>query len=157
VIFRSALDSDVQAVARIWHEGWWDGHEGHVSDELLAARTAESFSRRAGRRVGETVVLEADGAVVGFVMVLDDEVEQVYLAKDRRGTGAATLLLGQAESLVAAHGYEQAWLAVVAGNVRARRFYQRCGWTDEGLVEYAAATDSGSITIPVHRYTKRLV
>ena len=50
-------------------------------------------------------------------------------------------------------GHPKAWLAVATGNVRARRFYDRCGWADEGAVEYAAATESGTTPVPSHRYT----
>ena len=56
---------------------------------------------------------------------------------------------------IADAGYEVAWLAVATGNDRARQFYQRCGWTDEGAFDYAAATDSGSTPVPCHRYTAR--
>ena len=49
-----------------------------------------------------------------------------------------------------------AWLAVVAGNARARRFYERRGWSDGGPFEYAAAGDHGPIPVPSHRYVKDL-
>jgi GNAT superfamily N-acetyltransferase len=65
-------------------------------------------------------------------MVVDDEIEQIYVASEHRGTGAATELLLHAERRVAANGFLAAWLAVVDGNVRARRFYERNGWTDGG-------------------------
>ena len=48
-----------------------------------------------------------------------------------------------------------AWLAVETGNERARRFYERCGWTDEGAFDYAAATESGSTPVPCHRFIVR--
>jgi GNAT superfamily N-acetyltransferase len=73
-----------------------------------------------------------DGAVAGFVMVVGDEVEQVYVSRDHRGSGVAALLLGEAERQVRAGGHAKAWLAVVEGNGRARAFYERAGWTDEG-------------------------
>lgn len=66
----------------------------------------------------------------------------------------AGLLLAEAERLVALAGHRRAWLAVVAGNARACRFYERCGWTDEGLFDYAAAISGGTIAVPAHRYVK---
>jgi GNAT superfamily N-acetyltransferase len=98
--------------------------------------------------VGETVA--------GFVMVVDDEVEQVYVAREYRGTHVAVVLLAEAECLVAMNGHRRAWLAVVAGNSRARRFYERHGWIDDGLVDYPAATASGRILVQAHRYAKRV-
>ncbi|HET6729741.1 MAG TPA: GNAT family N-acetyltransferase [Jiangellaceae bacterium] len=152
---RATLD-DAEAVASIWRDGWRDGHLGNVPDELVAARTLESFSSRAAQRVGDTVVFVVGGAVAGFVMVVDDEVEQVYVSSRHRGTGVAAALLDEAERLVRSNGHERAWLAVVAGNARARRFYERMGWTDEGAFDYPAANAGSTIPVPCLRYVKRL-
>jgi GNAT superfamily N-acetyltransferase len=127
VTVRAARSDDAPAIAAIWRTGWRDGHLGHVPDELVAARTAESFDQRAVQRIGDASVAVVDGSVAGFVMVVDDEVEQVYVDSRHRGTVVAPALLLEAERLVAGHGHEKAWLAVVAGNERARRFYGRNG------------------------------
>ena len=116
----------------------------------------ESFRIRASERVGDTTVATVDGAVAGFVMVVDDEVEQVYVSALHRGTGVAAVLMDEAERQVRANGHGKAWLAVVAGNARARAFYERAGWCDEGPFEYAAASEGGPIAVPCHRYTKLL-
>jgi GNAT superfamily N-acetyltransferase len=156
ITLRPATPADAPVVAAIWHRGWIDGHAGHVPDELVAVRTPESFAGRAVARVADTTVAVVDGTVAGFVMVVDDEVEQVYIAGEHRGSGIAAVLLTEAERLVAAGGHETAWLAVVAGNARARRFYQRNGWTDDGLFDYPASAERGTVAVPAHRYTKCL-
>jgi GNAT superfamily N-acetyltransferase len=153
---RAASAEDAEAIATIWRDGWRDGHLGHVPDALLAVRTPESFRSRAAERVGDTVVAVAGDEIAGFVMVVGDEVEQVYVSADHRGTGVAALLLADAEHLVAVAGHRRAWLAVVAGNARARRFYERCGWADEGPFEYPAAVSGGTVAVPAHRYVKRV-
>jgi GNAT superfamily N-acetyltransferase len=153
---RPARAEDATAIAQIWYEGWRDGHLGHVPDALLPARTRESFDVRAPNRVSDTVVAVIDGGVAGFVMVVDDEVEQVYVSKRHRGTGVADVLLAEAERLVQAKGHHRAWLAVVGGNARARRFYERNGWADEGVFDYPADSARGAIPVPSHRYVKRL-
>jgi GNAT superfamily N-acetyltransferase len=153
---RRATIDDVEAVATIWRAGWRDGHLGKVPGQLVAARTPESFSSRTTQRVDDTVVAVVDGAVAGFVMVVDDEVEQVYVSSGHRGTGVAAALLGEAERLVRSNGHERAWLAVVAGNARARRFYERVGWTDEGAFDYPAGSAGNTIPVPCLRYVKRL-
>jgi ribosomal protein S18 acetylase RimI-like enzyme len=155
VTLRPAGPEDASAVAGIWRSGWHDGHLGHVPDELVVARTPASFDTRAAERVGDTVVAIVDDAVAGFVMVVDDEVEQVYVAADHRGSGVADTLLAEAERLVRAGGHERAWLAVVAGNTRARRFYERRGWVDEGLFDHRPEGPDGPIHVPAHRYVKR--
>jgi GNAT superfamily N-acetyltransferase len=151
---RRASPDDVSAIAEIWRLGWRDGHLGFVPRELAEARTDESFRTRASERVGEMTVAVVEEDVAGFVLVVDDEVEQVYVSASHRGTGVADALLGEAERQVRANGYSTAWLAVVAGNARARAFYERKGWRDEGPFDYAAAAEGGSIPVPCRRYTK---
>jgi hypothetical protein len=57
VSLRRATVADVTAIARIWREGWVDGHAGHVPDALAAERTPASFDRRA--------IGQADHVVLG--------------------------------------------------------------------------------------------
>ncbi|MEU8818956.1 GNAT family N-acetyltransferase [Actinoplanes sp. NPDC048796] len=151
---RPARDEDVPTIARIWESGWRDGHRGHVPEELIPVRTGESFRTRAAAMVSRTTVAVADGATVGFVTVDGDEVEQVYVAAASRGSGVAADLLDEAERQVAAGGHATAWLAVVAGNARARRFYERRGWADDGPFTYQARYPGGTIGVPCHRYVK---
>ena len=65
-------------------------------------------------------------------MVVDDEVEQVYVSALHRGTGVADVLMDEAERQARANGYGKAWLAVVAGKREHGAFYERAGWSDEG-------------------------
>jgi GNAT superfamily N-acetyltransferase len=154
---RPAEPADAHRVADIWRRGWHDGHSGNVPDDLVAARTDASFTTRAAERIGDTTVAVVDNHIAGFVMVVDDEVEQVYVDDRHRGTDVASTLLAEAERTVAANGHTEAWLAVVAGNTRARRFYERCGWRDDGLFDHRAPGEAGAITVPAHRYVKRVV
>ena len=153
-VLRPARPGDAPAIAEIWRVGWRDGHLGFVPDGLIAVRTDESFAVRAAQRVGDTTVAEADGRVAGFVMVVADEVEQVYVSQRDRGRGVADVLMAEAERQVRKAGHRTAWLAVVAGNTRARRFYERHGWSDTGPFDYAAAGDNGPIPVPCLRYVK---
>jgi GNAT superfamily N-acetyltransferase len=118
---------------------------------LVAARTEASFAERAAQRVDGTTVADVDGEVAGFVMVVGDEAEQVYVDAVHRGSGVADALLAEAERQVRENGYAVAWLAVVADNRRARRFYERNGWVDSGAFDYGAA---GGVTVRAHRYEK---
>ncbi|MEV0952307.1 GNAT family N-acetyltransferase [Promicromonospora sp. NPDC050249] len=167
VELRQAVPDDAAGIADVWHAAWGDGHHGLVPPALEAVRTRESFGPRAASRVPNTTVAvadgqpahgePADGGVVGFVTVHDDEVEQVFVSATRRGSGLAAHLLSDGEDRVAAAGHAEAWLAVVAGNGRARRFYERQGWSDAGPLDYQAETAAGPVPVPVRRYVKRLV
>ena len=155
---RPARPDDAEAITAIWYAGWRDAHLGNVPDDLAAARTEPTFAERATTRAAgadraTTLVAEVDGAVAGFVMVVGDEVEQVYVDSRFRGRGVAAPLLDAAEDAVRRAGHRAAWLAVVAGNATARRFYQRRGWSDAGPFDHHAP---GGFTVPCHRYTKSL-
>ena len=153
---RPATPADVAAVADLWHRGWHDAHAGHVPDGLAAARTLPAFGKRSAAAVGVTTVGVVDGRVAGFVMVVGDEVEQVFVDAAHRGTALAGTLLDEAERQVAAAGHEVAWLAVVSGNTRARRFYERRGWADEGDLPYEVTAAGQTFISPCRRYTKRV-
>jgi putative acetyltransferase len=153
---RPATNADMGPVADLWHEGWHDGHAGHVPDGLTAARTLTAFHERTPPRVAETTVAVGEaGELLGFVMVVDDEVEQVFVAQEARGTGTAADLLAEAERQVFASGHEEAWLAVVAGNARARRFYEKHGWHDTGDLPYEVVAGGQTFVSPCRRYAKR--
>lgn len=154
VRLRRATADDVEAVAEIWETGWHDGHDGHVPAELSAVRTAESFRSRTADRVAQTAVALLDGEVVGFVVTHDDEIEQVFVTRSARGSGVAQALMAEGLGCIAAAGHKQAWLVAAAGNARARRFYEREGWVDEGVVDYAAEGPDGPILVPNHRYVR---
>ncbi len=155
---RPAGAADMAAVADLWHAGWHDGHAGHVPDGLTAARTLAAFHERTPARVADTAVAVADdGSLLGFVMVVDDEVEQVFVARSARGTGVAADLLAEAEHRVASAEHDTAWLAVVVGNARARRFYERCGWADVGDLPYEVTAGGETFVSPCRRYEKKVL
>jgi GNAT superfamily N-acetyltransferase len=152
-VIRKATAEDVAAVARIWHTGWADGHVGHVPPELVRHRSQEQqFVPRVRERLDATWVAEAHGQTVGFVVVKDDEVEQIFVDRTARGTGVAAMLLRKGEAEIRGAGHRRAWLAVVAGNQRARSFYSRLGWRDAGPMSYLAETEDGPLEVPTHRY-----
>ena len=154
-ILRAATPEDVEAMARLWHSGWFDGHLGHVPQSLTEFRRLDDFRRRVPSRLAGTTVATQGNEVVGFVTVHEDEVEQVYVAEHARGGGVANTLLRHAERRIAAR-FDAAWLAVVAGNTRARRFYERNGWRDAGAFEYAAEITGGTLSVRSQRYEKNV-
>jgi len=157
-VLRPARADDVGALARVWCDGWHDGHDGNVPDALAEHRTLDEFARRITDRLGSTtvaVINTQDGDLIaGFVVVIDDEVEQLYVASAARGSAIASELLTAAERVIFEH-HEDAWLAVVTGNARARRFYERCGWRDGGAFDTLAEISEGVMAVPALRYEKR--
>lgn len=154
---RPAVPADMALVAELWHAGWHDAHAGHVPDGLTAARTLAAFHGRTPDRTADTAVAVSEsGDLLGFVMVVGDEVEQLFVSSVARGTGVAAGLLAEGERRVAATGHDEAWLAVVVGNARARRFYEKHGWSDGGDLPYEVTADGQTFVSPCRRYVKRV-
>lgn len=84
--------------------------------------------RRFRRVPGAWTTLAVDGAdVVGFVTVTLDEIKLLYVRPDRHGEGIGRLLLQAALARIGG----VAKLAVYSRNQRARRLYERAGFTLE--------------------------
>ena len=155
-VLRAATTDDVPVIARIWHQAWHEAHDGKVPAAVVALRTSEAFLERARAEVPVALVAERDGAVVGFATVGGDEVADLFVAGEARGSGVASLLLAAAERAVRRAGHRTACLGVVPGNTRARRFYERKGWRDAGDVDHAVDGPDGPIPVPTRLYLKDL-
>jgi ribosomal protein S18 acetylase RimI-like enzyme len=154
---RSADPAEVDHLASIWYDGWQDGHQGLLPPELARRRTLDSFRERLRASLSDLRVIgaPAPAPAIGFCLVRGDELCQLYVSAESRGTGAAAILTADAESRMRDAGVETAWLACAVGNNRAARFYEKHGWTRAGLMSHEP-DDSGGITFEVWRYEKRL-
>lgn len=155
---RAARSADLPSLAPLWRAAWLDGHEGHVPAELMDERGPEHFAVHAEKHANATLVAaDADGRLLGLIILGDDDGEVIQLAVDRRarGKGVGGALLEAAENRFRRR-HRRAWLAVVPGNTRARRFYELHGWRDTGPLTYQAPTSTGTVPVPVHRYVKDL-
>ena len=96
------------------------------------------------------------GAAVGFYIIKDDELYQLYVSAQSRGSGVAAALIADAEARLSEAGVGMAWLACAIGNGRAARFYEKCGWHRAGTMDYRAETSTGEFVLRVWRYEKPL-
>jgi ribosomal protein S18 acetylase RimI-like enzyme len=153
---RPAANGDVESIADVWHQGWVEVHLGRVPEALRRHRGPADLGRRAMDRLDATTVATVASAVVGFVMLRGDEVEHLYVAAAARGGGVADALLHHGEAVIGRR-HAGAWLAVVPGNARARRFYERNGWFDAGAFDYPFPdVDETATSVSVRRYEKEL-
>jgi GNAT superfamily N-acetyltransferase len=153
---RSADPTEIDHLAMLWYEGWRDAHELIVPAELARVRTLDSFRERLRAALAEVHVVGPVGAPHGFSMLKDDELYQLFVGRQWRGTGIAAALIADAEARLAARNVETAWLACAIGNVRAARFYEKCGWHRAGIVVSQLETPEGVFALDVWRYEKRL-
>jgi len=154
---RNALPSELDQLARIWHDAWHEAHAHLLPAELTRLRTLESFRDRLGAALAEIRVAGPPGDPVGFCLIKGDELYQLFVSSKGRGTGAAAALVSDAEVRLADRGVTRAWLACAIGNDRAARFYEKCGWARRGTMINESETTSGPFFLEVWRYEKELV
>ena len=153
---RAAEEREIDHLARLWYEGWQDAHAQILPAELRRLRALGGFRQRLQAALRHTRVERPRGAPYGLCIIKSDELYQIYLSAHARSSGAARVLMADAEARMAKSGVETAWLACAIGNHRAARFYEKCGWHRVGVVTYQAETSDGSFRLKVWRYEKRL-
>jgi ribosomal protein S18 acetylase RimI-like enzyme len=153
---RAAEAAEIDHLAKLWYDGWQDAHARILPAELTRIRTQESFRDRLEAALADVRVAGPFPAPVGFCLLKGDELNQLYVSAEARGTGVAAALVADAEARLAAGGVELAWLACAVGNERAARFYEKCGWRRTGTVAYQPDAAPGAPPLEVWRYEKAL-
>src|SRR6185503_2755327 len=155
---RDAVPGDVEldALTRLWFDGWQDAHAAIVPAELRRRRTLKTFRERLAAAIGDIRVAGPPGAPRGFTMLKGDEVYQFFVSAAARGTGLAATLMADAEARLAARGFSATWLTCAVGNDRAARFYEKCGWKRAATVDETLDTPEGPFILTVWRYEKSL-
>lgn len=156
LILEFATDRQVGQICAIWNAGWHEAHADIVPTSLRDLRTPKSFRDRARDNLGGTRVAIKESVVVGFCMTKQDELYQLYLSPQARGSGTAQALVSDAESRIRANGYDKAWLACAVGNDRAAHFYGKSGWINAGLQTVELDTSAGVFPLDVWRFEKDL-
>ncbi|MGR3540048.1 MAG: GNAT family N-acetyltransferase [Hasllibacter sp.] len=141
-MIRRPAPGEAPAIAALWHAVWHETHGPLVPISLTQARTPDEFHIRTYRMLADMRLTGPEGAPTGLCVVTGDELDQLYLARDARGTGAADALMADALDRLRANGAHRAWLIVAQRNDRAAAFYERHGWertaTGKGEVRLAS-------------------
>jgi putative acetyltransferase len=128
VKLRPYTADDEDAAIELWRRTW-QHHFPHID---FAAR--ESWWRERWRQelvpVAKVVVAERNGTIAGFVTIDPKTryLDQIVVAPESWGSGAATALLDEAKRL-SPQGVE---LLVNKDNLRAIRFYEKNGFAYSG-------------------------
>ena len=119
-------------------------------------RDLAAFEERMARHLDATSVLGPVGRPIGLCMTRDDELFQLYVAAEARGSGAAAALLARGEAIIRERGTGRARLACAIGNEHAERFYRSHGWRHVGVVEEGLEVAGGVHPLRVGRFEKVL-
>ncbi len=153
---RLAEVAEFPAIAKVWHDAWHEAHAGHVPAALTRQRTFESFLDRLHGFGDRLRVAGPGSAPLGMCVIREDEMQQLFVSPAARGSGLAARLLCDAEVRLTEGGVTEAWLDVVAQNVRARRFYARHGWRDRGIETVTLDAEGGGFDLRAVVMVKRL-
>ena len=155
-IIREAKLSEIGQLAKIWFDGWQDGHARIVPVELARLRTLQSFEERLRAASSGVRVAGVVGAPVGFYFLRGAELYQFYVSSNARGSGIAAVLMADAEARLRDTNVRTAWLACAIGNDRAARFYEKSGWSRTGTVTDHVEVPGGTFPLEVWRFEKSL-
>ena len=153
---RPALPADLPAAARLWHRAWHEAHDPLVPAGIAMMRRPEDFATRLAGFGAALRVAGPEGAPVGLCVIRADELHQLFVAADARGSGVAAALLEDGESRLARNGIRQAWLDVVVGNQRAMRFYDKHGWRQTRRQGFDVETPTGIFPVEIQYMEKTL-
>ncbi|MDF9816478.1 GNAT family N-acetyltransferase [Streptomyces sp. SPB162] len=166
---RKMTAADIDAVSAVRVRGWQSAYAGIVPQDYLdamsapadAARRRERFADGTGRV--ENVVSTDGTGVTGWAAQGpyrgegaapgDGELYAIYVRPDRIGTGAGRALLGAVLARAADRGFTRLRLWVLADNARARRFYERAGFTADGAEQ---REEYGEVSLREVRYVREV-
>lgn len=122
MILRRALATDVPAMAQVAVAAYNQAFAGILEPEVLAQRDAGFFEAHFAPRVQHMHLAEQHGQVLGYSLVTDGHLDQLFIAPQSQGKGVGAALLEQVE----AQGTLS--LECFRDNQRARAFYEAKGW-----------------------------
>jgi GNAT superfamily N-acetyltransferase len=158
---RRATTADAHGLAVVRVRGWQVGYAGIIDAEFLSSMSVDENAGRWQQiieghvHLQQTLVAVVDDQVVGFASIgpyrsgfnddksIDEatvlaepgtvgELTGFYVHPDHWGTGVANVLHEAAYNTLRADGWVSLKLWVLEANARARRFYERHGWTADG-------------------------
>lgn len=167
VTVRRATLADAGAIADVQVASWHWAYRGALPEATLAALDPAELSVWWRSVLGdpERIVLVATERddVLGFAHAAstdDDDRNEgtgqlyaLYLIRRAAGAGIGRILLERATDAMRTAGFVAATLWVLESNERARRFYERAGWSWDGTRSTHQVQCSN---MPIVRYTRRL-
>jgi GNAT superfamily N-acetyltransferase len=178
---RAATSADAAAVASVQRAGWFAAYSEFIESTVIdrvttpdnGARVRQTFRTRPAQRM---IVACASSDVVGYASygpeleVLSSawpypvssagaagivgELYALYVHPDWWSTGTGHVLMSRVLSRLTLSGYGEVTLWVLEKNTRARRFYERVGFAQDGAVNALETLGAGVIEVRYRRVLK---
>ncbi len=142
---RKATVDDVKDISRIYAQSWKTAYVGMVPQRFLDTiddeRWVEKFSRDIGDGTLQALMIcdgDTPAGCAAFGASRDEkmqgwgEIVSIYLHPEYFGRGYGEALLMATVGALKEQGYERIYLWVLRENERARRFYEKHGFVDNG-------------------------
>ena len=135
-VLRPLEERDLDALLCVQEEGAVAGL-GHIFPKSEYPFPTADLRRRWAEELADPsidcfAVVDDTGGLAGFAATRGDQFLHFGTALSTWGSGLAGQAHDEVVEHLAAQGYESAWLRVFQENQRARRFYERRGWTATG-------------------------
>ena len=157
-MIRSATVADADAIGEVHVRSWQAAYAGLIPAGFLARLSASSRAASWARRIGDpaipgrVLVVEDDGVIAGFAAYGPGQLYALYLLPEFWGRGLGRLLH---DRVVEEMTGDSAILWVLSTNERAKAFYLRQGWVDDGATQ-TETIDEGRVTLEETRFRRSL-
>ena len=146
MLLRPAEPADAMAVARVHVRSWQTAYRNLLPNEYLDQLRPEDRAQKYTFGSPDplhpyTIVATEAGVIHGFATTAPahdadvlgfGELFALYVEPDHWGRGIGVALISAARARLVDLGFKSAVLWVLAGNVRAERFYRVDHWTADG-------------------------
>lgn len=147
---RRATIDDADALSIVARQTFYDTFTGTCTEEDMQQFLDEHFNLEQTKKEllnkdDLFFLAEANGVLTGYLRMMEDysglevmkkwkalELKRIYVDKQFHGMGIAQQLINFVESYARENHYEVIWLGVWEHNLRAKRFYEKSGFTDSG-------------------------
>ena len=149
---RYATLNDARSISTIYQQSTQSAYQDFMSEAPIYSRLLDRLETFWVQKLAippkkeqRFLVAEYEGQVLGFVEIgaatypgevaseSTGELHFLFVAPDFMGCGIGSRLLERATELLREDGYRQAILWVFSRNLQARRFYERQGWSTNGV------------------------
>lgn len=156
--YRAATKSDAAQIAHLHADSWRRTYRGMLRDDFLDGELVRNrlgvWNDRLGSIRTDQFVLVAENQkqVLGFICVYGNEdphygslIDNLHVAHAHKREGIGTFLMRQAGCWLE-QNYEQygVYLWVMEANQPARRFYEKSGSTNAGIIDKPNPAGGGS-------------
>lgn len=161
VIRRVTPEDDFTVIGNIYAASWRGAYQGLVPQGYLDSLEGGNWAAFLADRPENSYLIIEDGKYIGTAAISPardeemagwGEVVSLYLLPEYFGKGYAKPLFDHAAEGLLEQGYRALYLWVLQGNIRARRFYEKQGFSPNG--DTAAVTIEDTELTEV-RYCKR--